>query len=343
MRLEMLSWDAATCWQSLEEFCEEGKDARYINEIGFDYACQIVGALARYGQECEEKVHGLLSQTIDDYSHHPMKWMEPLAVRLAGRAQLESTVPLIVAKLHEEADILNGECSTALARIGTAAVVRAVAEAFPAAESRFRRYAATALERIHSDLAVETCVQLLAQEQDRDTRIRLIEALLFQFTDEGIEAARQRLMQSMSREFDFDDVGLRELLLETCAVTGQRFPEYEAWLAAEQAEKAEHSREMEELEGNPMAQIQRALEKMTGETVEDVLKDIPALTTPSLPKPTLLRPSLSKALMRSSLTTASRFDLPSIRASKQSVGRNDACPCGSGKKFKKCCLGKSDE
>lgn len=26
------------------------------------------------------------------------------------------------------------------------------------------------------------------------------------------------------------------------------------------------------------------------------------------------------------------------------VGRNDACPCGSGKKFKKCCLGKdSDE
>lgn len=23
------------------------------------------------------------------------------------------------------------------------------------------------------------------------------------------------------------------------------------------------------------------------------------------------------------------------------IGRNDPCPCGSGKKFKKCCLGKS--
>jgi len=23
------------------------------------------------------------------------------------------------------------------------------------------------------------------------------------------------------------------------------------------------------------------------------------------------------------------------------IGRNDSCPCGSGKKFKKCCLGKS--
>ena len=26
----------------------------------------------------------------------------------------------------------------------------------------------------------------------------------------------------------------------------------------------------------------------------------------------------------------------------RNVGRNDPCPCGSGKKFKKCCLGKPD-
>ncbi len=25
------------------------------------------------------------------------------------------------------------------------------------------------------------------------------------------------------------------------------------------------------------------------------------------------------------------------------VGRNDPCPCGSGKKYKKCCLGKETE
>jgi uncharacterized protein YecA (UPF0149 family) len=25
----------------------------------------------------------------------------------------------------------------------------------------------------------------------------------------------------------------------------------------------------------------------------------------------------------------------------QKIGRNDACPCGSGKKYKKCCLGKA--
>lgn len=28
---------------------------------------------------------------------------------------------------------------------------------------------------------------------------------------------------------------------------------------------------------------------------------------------------------------------------KKKIGRNDACPCGSGEKFKKCCLGKNDD
>jgi len=33
--------------------------------------------------------------------------------------------------------------------------------------------------------------------------------------------------------------------------------------------------------------------------------------------------------------------LPTERfAGKKKIGRNDPCPCGSGKKYKKCCLGK---
>ena len=102
-RLRMLSWDEATCWQKLEEFCEEGKDKQYTNEVNLGHANWIVEALARYGQECEPKVREWLAVKVDDYSHHPMKWLEPLVVRLAGQAHLESTIPLIVAKLHEDA------------------------------------------------------------------------------------------------------------------------------------------------------------------------------------------------------------------------------------------------
>ena len=29
-----------------------------------------------------------------------------------------------------------------------------------------------------------------------------------------------------------------------------------------------------------------------------------------------------------------------VRRSTPKVGRNDPCPCGSGKKYKKCCMGR---
>lgn len=35
------------------------------------------------------------------------------------------------------------------------------------------------------------------------------------------------------------------------------------------------------------------------------------------------------------------FSVPFVRETPK-IGRNDPCPCGSGKKFKKCCIGKSD-
>ena len=35
----------------------------------------------------------------------------------------------------------------------------------------------------------------------------------------------------------------------------------------------------------------------------------------------------------------SRVDAPESRRTTQKIGRNDRCPCGSGKKYKKCCGG----
>ena len=185
-RLRMLSWDEATCWQRLEEFCEEGKDKEYVNEVNLGYANRIVEALARYGQECEPKVREWLTVKVDDYTNHPIKWMEPLVVRLAGQACLESTIPLIVAKLLEDGDdLLNEECAEALTRNGTPAVLHAVVEAFPTAQHHFRLYATNPLEHIHSDLAVETCLKLLEQEKDEFIRRQLAQALLYQFAKES--------------------------------------------------------------------------------------------------------------------------------------------------------------
>jgi DNA-binding Lrp family transcriptional regulator len=190
-RLRMLSWDEATCWQRLEEFCEEGKDKRYVNEVNLSYANLVVEALARYGQECEPKVREWMAVSLHDYSHHRMKWLEPLVVRLAGQAHLESTIPLIVGKLLDDGgDLLNQECSEALTRIGTPAVLNAIAQVFPTSEQHFRIYATNPLENIQSDLAVEITLKLLEQEKDEFIRRLLAESLLRQFAHEGIEIAR---------------------------------------------------------------------------------------------------------------------------------------------------------
>ena len=47
-----------------------------------------------------------------------------------------------------------------------------------------------------------------------------------------------------------------------------------------------------------------------------------------------------KRIPRSSMAAAARVGDKPIRNPYRSVGRNDPCPCGSGKKFKKCCLDK---
>jgi len=312
-RLQMLAWDEATCWKNLEEFCEEGKDKQYVNDVNLAYGNQIVEALARYGEECEAKVHALLSQKIDDYRHNPMKWMEPFAVRLAGEAQLDSTIPLLIAKLIDDGgDLLNEECGKALTRINTPAVLEAVADAHPDAPYHFRLYATEPLEHIHSDLAVEKCVQLLRQASDRGIQVNLGHALLSHFPKVGIEEVRNLLVE---RDFGSEGRGLRNNLVETCTIMGERFPEYDEWRAAEMTEKEEHRRQVKQLEGDPAGLMKFALEKLTGNKSK----------TPDA-KPSGSPHSNKRLTVKSD--------------SNARVGRNEPCPCGSGKKFKQCCLRK---
>jgi|SRR5579864_2415468 len=310
-RLRMLSWDEATCWSRLEEFCEDGRSKQYSNEVDLGRAFRIVEALSRYGQGCEAKVQALLNHKVEGYSQNPMIWMEPLVVRLAGLAHLDAALPLLINKLLEDGgDIVNEQCAVALSMIGTPAVLHAVAATFPSAEQHFRIYALEPLESIHSDLAVETCLRLLEQERDKTIEANLAQALLSQFAPEGIEEARRLLV---GRDLGFEGRSLRDYLLETCTLTGERFPEFDDWLVSGKAEKEEHRKRVEELADDPKCMLLFALEKLTGNEVADVPRARPG------PSP------------------IPRLTLPNKPERELKVGRNDPCPCGSGRKFKKCC------
>ena len=46
--------------------------------------------------------------------------------------------------------------------------------------------------------------------------------------------------------------------------------------------------------------------------------------------------SSSSARLKSEIKTVSNFPAPSKNAKRLKIGRNELCPCGSGKKYKKC-------
>jgi uncharacterized protein YecA (UPF0149 family) len=89
---------------------------------------------------------------------------------------------------------------------------------------------------------------------------------------------------------------------------GERFPEYDEWKSIQRTEKEAHRQRIEELKDDPAGLMQFALEKLKQESLTS-----------------------SQTEAKSAVTIQD----------KQKVGRNDPCPCGSGKKFKKCCLHKS--
>jgi hypothetical protein len=288
-RLKLLTWDGETLWRELETICEEGKDEDCAGDIRWNEADDIAEAMGRQGGLHVDRMMDFLRQEIKDDEINPQTWMEPLVVKLAGELRYAPAIPLILAKLHKDAEVLSGECQKALAMIGGDDVIRAIQKDYPTAEWHYRLYASGVLGRVHTDLAVQAVIELLPQEKDGDLENWLAQALVSHFSTEGNEVARQVLLE------DPDLHDLRDDLVAACTLMGQDFLELAEW----RQEAEEEKRRKPLLYGGAM----------------------PSVPRPSVPAtPALVAP---------------------IHRAEKRVGRNETCPCGSGKKFKKCCKGRS--
>jgi hypothetical protein len=220
---------------------------------------------------------------------------------LAGEMRLERAIPLVVKKLHECGEILSEECVEALGKIGTDPAAEAVAEGWLDAEWDYRLYASSALEKIHSDTTVRKSLELLPQDKDLDIRTKLADALLGQFADEGIEPVREMVQR---RAYDPMNSDLMRKLVAVSTALGLTFPEHPIWKREAEEKMARQERRTKEMQGFLQAPAKPAPPPKPAPARDDYLEPKPA---------------------------------PFLRTEKQ-VGRNDPCPCGSGKKFKKCCM-----
>jgi hypothetical protein len=299
-RLSLVSWDADRCWQELERICTEGVGA----DVDLGHAHRVVEALARHGDKHIDRTLDLLGKEVEDFETDPMTWLEIFLVELAGEMRLERAVPLIVKKLYESGDFLSEECIDALGKIGTDAAAEAVTEGWLEAAWDYRLYAASALERIHSDTTVRKCLDLLPQDKDLDIRTELADALLSQYADEGIEPVREMVQR---REYDSMTSDLMRKLVAVSTVLGVDFPEYQLWKREAEEKLNKQERRMGEMEGFLHAPARSALPPKLADARDEYPERKPA---------------------------------PFLRTEKP-VGRNDPCRCGSGKKFKKCCMSRS--
>jgi hypothetical protein len=228
-------------------------------------------------------------------------WLEIFLVDLAGRRRLREAVPALVAKFEIDTDYLLERASDSLSRIGDPEAVRLIRRAFPDAPDYYRIYTAGVLAHIKDPESEAAALELLEGEPDDGIRMWLFVALCDLFSERGFEAVRREMATGSPMLF-------RELctpalvVLEVLGLDPP--PEAEAW-------DRERRRQNESLK--------TALAEMEAEggwdwdDDEDDLFDEP-----------------DEDESRLSVTAPIRNIAPR-------VGRNDPCPCGSGKKFKKCC------
>src|ERR1019366_3605196 len=160
------------------------------------------------------------------------------------------------------------------------------------------------LEDIHSDEAVQACLDFLKPEEEQDIRGILLQSILFNFSTEGIEPSRQFILET---PVDPDVLEVRSTLLTACKLMGERFPEVDAWLEDSKSDQEFRRRCHEE---HPLPDDEEE------DDFDDEDFEQEDYQEPEPPPLTIVRRT-------------------------ERIGRNDPCPCGSGKKFKKCCYGES--
>jgi hypothetical protein len=319
-RLHLYGWDAETCWKELTRLCESEKDKDTIEEFAFGRALRIVEALARQGHPYRDEILSVLAQEVRDYRRSPLKWLQPLAACLAGAMRLPAAIPLLVPNLGHPYSFLADQSLFALARIGTEAVVEAVCGRFNGAGRDYRSWASDLLGKIHSDTAVQRVLDVLPAETDLRIRMNLCEALLSHFSLEGLEPTRQLVLHAPLTP---DLRHLRAELVWTCTVMEARFPDFARWEEAAREDARDEEEKVQAIRGmiyECQGDLGMVVEKMKARA--GAAPGVPGDRRPSPPPP----------VRRTPASTPSRFGAP------PKVGRNDPCPCGSGKKYKNCCM-----
>ncbi len=301
-RLDLMPWSGERLWQELQKRASQYEASDDWSNSDATYDDAILDALT-YHDVPDAKT---ISQILVD-STTMGGWLEIFLVDLAGSRRLTETIPALCNMLRRTTEMLPDSCPEALARIGHPEIVRRIKSIFPTGPFLFRDTSATLLGEIKHPESEDAILTLLKKEDDVDIRTELCYGLCQLFSEQGVEVVRQQIADGYNESL----VSLEEALLPVAKILGIELPESERW--------REQREELEQL------QLDRRRELDEFGPDFDPLKvqgDDPFAPSGSI-----------RGNGQGASTTYHHHE--------NKVGRNDPCPCGSGKKYKKCCEGKS--
>jgi HEAT repeat protein len=300
-RRDLVSWSGERIWEELRDVARRFKEEDDTGEIDGDYADDLIEALACHNVPDAKTVCDLLVSLEPEEG-----WLEIFLADLAGRRRIAEAVPILIRKLEIDADYLVEEAREALARIGDPEACRLIREAYPGTPEHFRWYAPDVLGSIKRPESEDAILACLEAETDESIRTYLCIGLCGLFSERGIEVVRREIVDG----YDDSITNLEDELLPVLDVLGLELPETDRW-RKERAERerrlAQRLAELEEMDRRFAERRSVGPSAAAGWDQRTVpVEDFPEVTEP-------------------------------IRRTGERVGRNDPCPCGSGKKFKKCC------
>jgi hypothetical protein len=224
-------------------------------------------------------------------------FLDMFALRIAGRLRLTAALPALVEFTAGcDDDGWHEDLEPALTRIGTDECVRLLRERWADGEWNFRYTAAWVMGNLHTDASVAACLELAAADPEPYSR----------------DSVAFRLLEAAVTNFDTAAVEPTRQFLLKAPHTWDSKTHYERDLRGSLIDACtltgerfpEYDRwRREEIEADAMAR-----KRMAG--LEPMLSLPYEAAKPEPPRDTIV--------------------------GKATAGRNDPCPCGSGKKFKKC-------
>jgi hypothetical protein len=312
-RLALASVEPAVLWERLMAHaadCEGeyagGQDAMLVERL--------VEALARHPDFATPRALEILRDaSIED-------WREIFAVELAGELRCREAIDPLIGKLRIDADYLLERARAALVRIGDATIPARIAADWGNETWNFKNFAHGAIASFRTEENAALLRELIAREEDDDMQGYMAVSLLEMLPDDATTlAAAREFILTMPGGPGFEE--LDALLATVATMAGWDFPERAEWRAKAIASEERLRRFFED--DSATDEAMRA-QMIAGAAFEEASRAVFGSRPP--------------------LDWAGGLDdewddapsLPFVRE-KPKIGRNDPCPCNSGKKYKRCC------